>query len=63
MCGLSHPTACVHTIIRRFWIMVYKLRGIYPDAEAWIDWTHDMKEWEESQSRDPITKRLRGDYE
>jgi hypothetical protein len=62
-CGLSHPTACMSAFRRWFWVMIYKLRGVYPDAEAWVDWTYDMKEWEKSQPRDPITKRLRGDYE
>ncbi len=62
-CGVTDPVACVSAFTRWFWIMVYKLRGIYPDAEAWVDWTHDMKEWEKSRPRDPVTKRLRGDYD
>jgi hypothetical protein len=43
--------------------MIYKLRGVYPDAEAWVDWTEEMKEWEQSRPRDPVTRRIRGDYD
>jgi hypothetical protein len=43
--------------------MIYKLRGVYPDAEAWVDWTEDMKEWERSRPTDPVSRRIRGDYD
>jgi hypothetical protein len=62
-CGVTHPSGCLSAFRRWFWIMIYKLRGVYPDAEAWVDWSEDMKEWERSRPTDPVSRRIRGDYD